>query len=347
MLFKVGELAQRCGLTVRTLHHYDAVGLLSPSARSDSGYRLYDRGDVARLHEIQALKRFGLPLADIGAVLADPGRNLAAIVEQQMASLARQLEEGRRLHGRLSELHQQLQRGEEPALADWLTTLEMMAMYDKYFSADEIERLPLLDAKDTAVRAEWASLVDEVHQAMGAEVPAEGLEAQALARRWMAMLVRDTDGDPRLLAKLNTMQYQEPDAQEQSGVTPEMMAYIQGAFTQSKLAIYEKYLSPEEFQFMRANYGKQGALWPPLIGAVRQQLEEGTAPDAPQMQRLAAQWMALFRSYAGDDPQTHAKIRAAHQAEPQLLEGTFIDKALLGYIAQALSGVQGAEVTAQ
>lgn len=60
MPLKVGELARRCGLTVRTLHHYDQIGLLRPSARSDSGYRLYDRTDIARLHRIQVLRKLGL-----------------------------------------------------------------------------------------------------------------------------------------------------------------------------------------------------------------------------------------------------------------------------------------------
>ena len=49
MLLKVGDLAKRTGLTVRALHHYDSIGLLRPTGRSDSGYRLYSRDDVARL----------------------------------------------------------------------------------------------------------------------------------------------------------------------------------------------------------------------------------------------------------------------------------------------------------
>ena len=66
MRLKVGDLAKRSGLTVRTLHHYHAIGLLTPSARADNGYRLYDRNDIARLHQIQALRRFGLSLTEIG-----------------------------------------------------------------------------------------------------------------------------------------------------------------------------------------------------------------------------------------------------------------------------------------
>src|SRR5207253_9064656 len=66
---KVGELAKHSGLTVRTLHHYDHIGLLSPSARSDAGYRLYSQDDVARLHAIQALRHLGLSLPDIARML--------------------------------------------------------------------------------------------------------------------------------------------------------------------------------------------------------------------------------------------------------------------------------------
>ncbi|WP_263404975.1 MerR family DNA-binding transcriptional regulator [Pseudomonas aeruginosa] len=55
MLLKVGELAKQTGLTVRALHHYDDIGLLQPSARSDAGYRLYTPKDITRLHQIQAL----------------------------------------------------------------------------------------------------------------------------------------------------------------------------------------------------------------------------------------------------------------------------------------------------
>lgn len=340
MLLKVGDLAKRCGLTVRTLHHYDAIGLLTPSARSDSGYRLYNRADIARLHQIQALRRFGLVLADIGTILASPGAHLAPIIDRQLQALDEQIEEGRKLRDRLSLLQAQLARGEEPELADWLTTLEMMTMYDKYFSAHELKHFPLLNVEEKTVAAEWAALVPSVRQAMEAGIPAASLEAQALAKRWMAMLVRDTNGDPRLLVKLNAMHFQEPSVQEQTGVTPEVMAYVHQAFTETKLAIYEKHLSPGEFRFLRDNYSRRSCEWPPLLGAIRQHLEDGTPADDPETRQLARQWLELFRAYAGDDPQTQAKIRAAHEAEPDLLAGTFVDQPLLAYVRRAISGLQ-------
>lgn len=128
MLLKVGDLAKRCGLSVRMLHHYDTIGLLTPSARSDSGYRLYDKADVARLHQIQALRRFGMSLADVGAFLANPDIPLTTIVERQIAMLDQQITQASVLRDRLSRLHGQLVRQEEPELTEWLTTLEWMTM---------------------------------------------------------------------------------------------------------------------------------------------------------------------------------------------------------------------------
>lgn len=92
-MLRIGELAKRAGTTVRALHHYDSLGLLTPSARAPSGYRLYSAGDAARLHRIQALRHSGMPLADIGAYLAQPDAPLGDIVGRQIAALDRQMEQ--------------------------------------------------------------------------------------------------------------------------------------------------------------------------------------------------------------------------------------------------------------
>ena len=72
MAFTVGELARLTGITVRTLHHYDEVGLVRPSQRTSAGYRMYDDGDVLRLQQVLLLRELELPLDEIAAVLDDP-----------------------------------------------------------------------------------------------------------------------------------------------------------------------------------------------------------------------------------------------------------------------------------
>ena len=68
----VGEVASLAGVSVRTLHHYDAIGLLSPAARSDAGYRLYGEDDLARLHQILAYRELGFELDAIAQLLTEP-----------------------------------------------------------------------------------------------------------------------------------------------------------------------------------------------------------------------------------------------------------------------------------
>lgn len=331
MRLKVGELAKRSGLTVRTLHHYHAIGLLTPSARADNGYRLYDRDDVARLHQIQALRRFGLSLAEIGDYLNQPGTPLVDLVAKQIASLDRQLAQASQLRERLVSLHAQLAAGTEPELSDWLTTLELMTVYDKYFSDEELARMPMYRKSQTG-DAEWIALVADVRALHDAGVPPEDDRVRALADRWMTQLVRDTAGDPRLLAKLNVMHEREPSMQTKIGISTELRDYVLKAVAETKMRIFEKYLNPDEIRFMRAHYGQRAMEWPQLVADVRDALEAGKQPDSPEGRALAQRWLDLFRSYAGDDPATHAKFRDAMANEPALMKDAWVDDTLLGFM---------------
>lgn len=70
--WQVSEVARMARVTVRTLHHYDEIGLLEPSERSDAGYRLYSRPDLERLHQILLYRELGFTLETIGNVLDEP-----------------------------------------------------------------------------------------------------------------------------------------------------------------------------------------------------------------------------------------------------------------------------------
>jgi DNA-binding transcriptional MerR regulator len=69
----VGTLARMAGVTVRTLQHYDEIGLLTPSGRSEAGYRRYTSADVGRLQQILFYRELGFGLDQVGEALADPG----------------------------------------------------------------------------------------------------------------------------------------------------------------------------------------------------------------------------------------------------------------------------------
>ncbi|WP_332861383.1 MerR family transcriptional regulator [Janthinobacterium svalbardensis] len=335
MLLKIGELARLTGLTVRTLHHYDSIGLLSPSARTPAGYRLYQHGDMDRLHRIMALRKFGLSLADIANALAGPDLPLSAIVAQQIAMFERQIAQASTLRERLRTLQAQLAQGQAPELAEWLTTMELMTMYDKYFTQEELQRMPLLT--DSAVEQEWKALVARVRAARDAGASPNDAQAQALATEWMVKLVRDTGAHPGLFARLNDMHTQEPSMQATTSIDAELMQFIIAAFNASRIALYRPFLDEQEYAHLLANYGRRSGEWPALIAAVRAAIDARTPPTDPAVLQLARQWLELFRAYAGTDPATQLKFRQAHQQEPRLMEGSFVDAAMLQYLGAAMA----------
>jgi DNA-binding transcriptional MerR regulator len=81
--YTVGQVAELANISVRTLHHYDEIGLLHPSARSAAGYRLYSADDLGRLREILFWRELDFSLEEIAAILADPGRGTDQRLREQ------------------------------------------------------------------------------------------------------------------------------------------------------------------------------------------------------------------------------------------------------------------------
>lgn len=86
-VWRVGKLAKLAGVSIRTLHHYDAEGLLKPSARSEGDYRLYNRSDLLRLQQILFYRELDLPLNEIRAILDSPGFDLASSLNEHRKNL--------------------------------------------------------------------------------------------------------------------------------------------------------------------------------------------------------------------------------------------------------------------
>jgi DNA-binding transcriptional MerR regulator len=88
----VGEVAGLAGVTVRTLHHYDRIGLLTPSERTAAGYRRYTPADLDRLHRILVYRELGFPLEEVATLLDDPDADPAAHLRRQHRLLRDRLE---------------------------------------------------------------------------------------------------------------------------------------------------------------------------------------------------------------------------------------------------------------
>ncbi len=335
MLIQVGELAKRAGITVRTLHHYEHTGLLQPSARSAAGYRLYNLADIQRLHMIQMLAKAGLELAAIKDFLEQQTLTLPELLNAQIASLEQQMRSIDTLHDQLIALHTELKAKSEPDLESWLHTLELMNMYDHWFTKEELQQLPFTAKKEPQASI-WASLVQEVQTLMSRQICVADPQAMALATRWMERLEQDTAGKPEFLNRLNEMHSAEPQMREQIGISTQMTDYITRAFAETKLAIWQRYLSEEEMAFTRAHYFDRMMEWPQLVMKLHQAYQASVDPASEQGQWLAENWLELFESYAGTAPATQQKFRLAMQQEPHLIKGTWMTPDVLGWLQQAI-----------
>jgi DNA-binding transcriptional MerR regulator len=109
--YRIKDLARVSGVSVRTLHHYDAIGLLVPKERSRAGYRLYKAEDLLRLQQILIHRELGFPLQRIGAILDDPNFDQRRALQEQRQLLAeraeRALEMLRGVDSALAALNQQ------------------------------------------------------------------------------------------------------------------------------------------------------------------------------------------------------------------------------------------------
>ncbi|KGN32064.1 transcriptional regulator [Knoellia sinensis KCTC 19936] len=191
-MLTVGQVAEIFGVTVRTLHHYDEIGLLSPSERSYAGYRLYTPGDLERLATIVTYRRLDLSLDEVAALLRGDGSAVEHLRRQRDAVMHK-VEE---LHGLVDAIDRALERemNEQAATHEDLKEIFGDGFSDEYQSEAQ-ERWGETDAwKQSAKRtkgytkADWEKIKaegDAVNEAfvaaLEAGLPATSAEAMDAA----------------------------------------------------------------------------------------------------------------------------------------------------------------------
>ncbi len=233
-VWRVGELAKRTGLTVRTLHYYEERGLLHPPLRSEGGYRLYTEKDVARLQQIASMRRLGFSLDDIAVCLERDDFSLRRVLALHIARLREQIEIEQELCRGLEGLARYLDTSDEAPAEAFLRTMEMMKMENKYYTPEQLEQLrqraeQIGPDRIRAVEEEWPRLIAEVRGHMEQGTDPSDERVQKLAARWMELVGQFTGGDPGIAASLQHMYEEEPAARERSGIDGEIFGYVQRA----------------------------------------------------------------------------------------------------------------------
>jgi len=212
--FRIQEFAKLAGVTVRTLHHYDRLKLLSPAHRSERGYRLYCHEDLGRLERILVLRYLGLSLREIAALLNAPAGRSAEPLTITLARQRAALSERRNGLDRVLHAIQHAQRRtqDDPAEPEWLlyqTILEEIQMQEatdwteKYYSPKAAEALrerrkALTPEQKMDAGARWRALMADIQSTLDREVPPDSAEGRALVARWIRLGDEFTLGDPEI-----------------------------------------------------------------------------------------------------------------------------------------------------
>lgn len=208
----VGEAARRMDVTVRTLQHYDREGLLSPSAVSEGGRRLYTDKDLVKLHQILSLKHLGFSLNDIKnrLVSLDTPKEVAEVLMEQAESVRAKIEslsESLRELEALREEVLQMQSVDFKKYADIIVNLQMKNDFYwliKHFDDRMLDHIRSRFGRDSGMAfiQAFMRLQEEAIRFEEEGVPADSEKGQSFAKAYWEMIMEFTGGDIKILSRL-------------------------------------------------------------------------------------------------------------------------------------------------
>jgi MerR family transcriptional regulator, thiopeptide resistance regulator len=230
---KVGELARRTGLTVRTLHHYDEIGLLRPSLHSEAGHRQYTASDIARLQQIVSLRQLGFSLDEVRDCLTQPEFLPLEVIRLHTARLREQIEQQRKLCERLEALAEHFRAAEEVSADEFLWTIEVMTMIENYYTPEQLDKLrqrreaPGGDDLTRQGTADWADLMEQYRLEMERGTDPADPRLQALEQRRQELVKAFSGGDAGIEQSLTRLWMEQGDKLcAQFAMDPRVMEYL-------------------------------------------------------------------------------------------------------------------------
>lgn len=321
----VGEVARRSGLTVRTLHHYDTIGLLQPSARSASGYRLYSPRDVERLHQVQSLKQLGFGLDAIAGLLSDGSVAAGELLARQIAEAERTISDTQALRYRLLLLRDAISQGRATS-EDLLEAVRLVATYQQHLPGQDVRRLL---ARWRGARARWAPIADRLSALQAQDTPVDDPQVQHLAQRWMNVAMNVFGGRLHTVLQWARMHAEQPDTATHAGLDAGLLGYLEQAID-ARLRALRRHLSDEDLACLDGSLGPE---WERLAQEGQALLDAQAPPHGEAARALRDAYHRLLARTVRHDQALAQRMRTAHEREPILAHGHFVTPALRAYLA--------------
>jgi len=210
----VGEIAKKMDITVRTLQYYDKEGVLSPSASSEGGRRLYTHKDMVKLHQIQSMKYLGFSLCDIKTRLPSINTNeeVATVLKEQAKALREKIIS-------LTEVLESIEKLNLEVLqmktVDWEKYADIIHLLQtkndnywmiKHFEGEVLEHMHRFNEEEARNLVNSQNEVyRKMHELQKAGIEPESEEAQILAKEFWDIAMEVSGGDMNILAELSNL----------------------------------------------------------------------------------------------------------------------------------------------
>lgn len=233
--WKVGELAKRVGLTVRALHHYDRIGLFSPSRLTESGHRLYSDEDLRVLQQILTLKQLGFSLEEVKRMIANPEYNPMEVLQMQLSRLQQQIDTLAGLKRQIQQIYDHLNVGLTATSEQFMIVMRLMNMsHSRHFNPEQVKLLRnrYLSADRNETINDFAKgqrLLDEFRVYLNQGKQPEDPDVLALARRWKDETERFLPIDESFIRSVEGYYMENPDEGLVYGMDGELYAFIKKA----------------------------------------------------------------------------------------------------------------------
>lgn len=218
--WRVGELAQASGVTVRALHHYEEAGLLAASGRTSGEHRIYDEAAVERLYRIRVLRSFGMSIEEIRKSI-DDGSVLADLLRTHLARVELEVERMTLLRDRLRGI---AGSGSGAGTDDLLATLDAMSRLEQHVQARQRTR----ETPDADAEARWRAAGEDLRACMNAGEDPSAERVKAVATQVRSMIEAFAGGDAEVLKALARLRAVDPP-RNLAGWDPELTRYLDSA----------------------------------------------------------------------------------------------------------------------
>lgn len=228
--FKVKELASMTGLTVRTLHYYDEVGLLKPLKITETGHRLYDMQSVTILYQIISLKDMGFNLDEIKDLINDRNIDIEKFIEVHISKVQEEIAQNQLLLSKLLKLKRELKDKKNISIDDFKEIVPFInSSADKYITKEQLDKIKnnLESYKvDSEGATEWIEFISKLTYCYKNNLPNTDSNAIKCMNYWRKLMNKSIGRDEKLKDSIFTFHASLENSQLRYGLTDELYEYL-------------------------------------------------------------------------------------------------------------------------